>query len=170
LRPEWIDFARTRAWAEGGYYARIFLNVQGREPQGCVRLEEVEALRAELTLALRQVRGAHGEPWENLVQAPVNLYRDVRGVAPDLFAVFDDLNVRALSTVGSSSCYTDSDDRGADSCNHDWYGIFALAGAGVVARGELPDCSIHDVGATVLSLFGVARPADWLGTDRSSGT
>ena len=63
--------------------------------------------------------------------------------------------------------YASSDDRGADACNHDWHGIFALAGAGVAARGDLTECSIHDVGATVLSLLGVAKPDDWLGSDRS---
>ena len=31
-----IDWRRTRAWAEGGYYARVFLNLEGREPLGCV--------------------------------------------------------------------------------------------------------------------------------------
>ena len=29
-----VDWAATRAWSEGGYYARIFLNVAGREPEG----------------------------------------------------------------------------------------------------------------------------------------
>jgi predicted AlkP superfamily phosphohydrolase/phosphomutase len=72
-----------------------------------------------------------------------------------------------LSTVGAGSLYAAGDDRGADACNHDWHGVFVLAGAGVETRGELPECGIHDVGATVLSLFGVAPPAGWLGCDRS---
>ena len=29
LKPEWVDWARTEAWAEGGYYARVFFNVRG---------------------------------------------------------------------------------------------------------------------------------------------
>ena len=31
-----IDWSRTRAWGSGGYYGRVFLNVAGREPQGCI--------------------------------------------------------------------------------------------------------------------------------------
>ncbi|MFX1361799.1 MAG: alkaline phosphatase family protein, partial [Promethearchaeota archaeon] len=31
-----IDWNRTYAWGWGGYYARIFLNVEGREPQGII--------------------------------------------------------------------------------------------------------------------------------------
>ena len=29
-----IDWANTAAWADGGYYCRVFLNVAGREPLG----------------------------------------------------------------------------------------------------------------------------------------
>ncbi len=35
-----IDWPRTVAWGEGGYYARIFLNVRGREPEGLVAPED----------------------------------------------------------------------------------------------------------------------------------
>ena len=167
LKPGMVDFARTRAWAEGGYYARVFLNVRGREPAGSVAPEHADALRAELQTSLRAVKGPRGEAWANLIEAPADLYREVRGDAPDLLAVFDDLNVRALSTVGSQSIHASSDDRGADSCNHDWHGIFALAGAGVSARGALADCAIYDVGATILGLLDVSKPEDWLGVDRS---
>lgn len=168
LHHSMVDFARTRAWAEGGYYSRVFLNVRGREPEGCVPPERAEAVKAELQAALRAVSGAGGATWTNIVETPADLYREVRGDAPDLLAVFDDLNVRALSTVGSGSIYANSDDRGADACNHDWHGIFALAGSGVSARGALAECAIHDVGATILALFGIAKPQDWLGTDRST--
>ena len=34
LRDVGIDWSRTVAWGEGGYYSRIFLNVEGREPEG----------------------------------------------------------------------------------------------------------------------------------------
>jgi len=34
--PDMIDWSKTRAWGEGGYYARLFMNVQGREPEGQV--------------------------------------------------------------------------------------------------------------------------------------
>ena len=34
LGPEMIDWSRSRAWSDGGYYARIFINVQGRETAG----------------------------------------------------------------------------------------------------------------------------------------
>lgn len=166
LRPELVDWSRTRAWAEGGYYARVFLNVRGREPEGCVEPAEAPALTTKLADALRSVRGADGASWRNLIETPATLYRAVRGVAPDLLAIFDELNVRPIATVGTGVLHTPRDDRDADACNHDMYGIFACAGAGVGARGVLADCAIQDVGVSVLSLFGLTPPADWLGRDR----
>jgi predicted AlkP superfamily phosphohydrolase/phosphomutase len=167
LSPELVDWPRTRVWAEGGYYARVFLNVRGREPEGCVPADEADALRLQLRAALSAVCGPEGERWHNQVEAPQRLYRAVRGDAPDLLALFDDLNVRALSLVGAASCYAPRDPRGGDAANHDYDGVLALAGAGVTARGDLGTCQIQDVGASVLALFDVARPSDWLGVDRS---
>ncbi|MDB4976465.1 MAG: hypothetical protein JWN48_4806 [Myxococcaceae bacterium] len=167
LRAEWVDWSRTKAWAEGGYYARLFFNVRGREPEGIVEPGEVAALSLRVCEGLRAVTGARGEPWKNALDAPDTLYRAVRGFAPDLLAIFDELNVRPIATVGTGALHAERDDRDADACNHDVHGIFVCAGAGVTARGELDECAIQDVGATVLGLLGVPQPHDWLGADRS---
>ena len=29
-----VDWEKTKVWSEGGYYARVFFNVKGREPAG----------------------------------------------------------------------------------------------------------------------------------------
>jgi predicted AlkP superfamily phosphohydrolase/phosphomutase len=165
LRTEHVDWSRTKAWAEGGYYARVFCNVRGREPEGIV--DDLPSLVEQLRTQLRAVRGPSGEAWNNRVEPPASLYRAVRGFAPDLIAIFDDLNVRPTATVGTGELYAARDDRDADACNHDMHGIFALAGAGVAARGMLEDCAIQDVGATVLALMNVAQPEDWLGRSRA---
>lgn len=167
LTPERVDWARTQVWAEGGYYARVFLNVRGREPEGVVAPSDAPALRARVQRALSEIRGPDGEHWENLVEPPQALYRAVRGAAPDLIAIFAGLDVRPIATVGSGVLYAARDDRDADACNHDPDGIFVCAGAGVSARGKLEGCAIQDVGATVLGLFGIDPPGDWLGRDRS---
>jgi predicted AlkP superfamily phosphohydrolase/phosphomutase len=167
LRPELVDWSRSKVWAEGGYYARVFCNVRGREPEGVLTEAELPGFVTRLAERLRAVRGPNGESWNNQVEAPASLYRAVRGLAPDLIAIFAGLDVRPVATVGTGALYAERDDRDADACNHDMFGIFALAGAGVTARGQLPDCEIQDVGATVLSLLGVDKPQDWLGRSRA---
>src|SRR5436309_3451645 len=47
LRPQQVDWSRTRAWGEGGYYARIFLNLAGREPQGTIPPDRKDEARRE---------------------------------------------------------------------------------------------------------------------------
>jgi predicted AlkP superfamily phosphohydrolase/phosphomutase len=55
-----IDWSNTRAWRDGGYYSRIFLNVRGREPQGTVELSEYERLRAELIAEIEAIPDEKG--------------------------------------------------------------------------------------------------------------
>ena len=48
-----IDWPRTKAWGDGGYYARVFLNVAGREPEGTIAPEDYEKVRDELIAGLK---------------------------------------------------------------------------------------------------------------------
>ena len=52
-----IDWSRTVAWGDGGYYGRLFLNVKGREPQGIVEPANYEATRDELIAKLEAAPG-----------------------------------------------------------------------------------------------------------------
>jgi GNAT superfamily N-acetyltransferase len=36
-----IDWSRTKVWGNGGHYGRISFNIEGRDPQGIVKPEEV---------------------------------------------------------------------------------------------------------------------------------
>ena len=168
LTPSMVDWSRTKAWGEGGYYARVSLNVAGREPEGIIEASaidrEVESLRATLV-------GRASELGVGAIDAhrPTELYRAVNGLAPELLVFFGDLDYRSLSLVGTDTIVLPRDEGRADSCNHDWDGIFLAAGAGVGARGALTGLSLYDVGPTVLSLLGVRVPDGWLGRDRSRG-
>ena len=95
-----VDWSRTTAWAEGGYYARIFLNVVGREPNGTVRPERMHAVRDELRRDLEYARNDEGVRVPVLVRAPDEYYRRTRGFPPDLMVYFDDLKLRAIGSVG----------------------------------------------------------------------
>ncbi|XGB44143.1 MAG: hypothetical protein LVS60_15470 [Nodosilinea sp. LVE1205-7] len=46
----------------GGYYARIFLNVQGREPQGIVAMADYEDVRNRLAEQLQQLTDPRVSP------------------------------------------------------------------------------------------------------------
>jgi predicted AlkP superfamily phosphohydrolase/phosphomutase len=153
-----IDYARTQAFGEGGYYARIALNLQGREPQGCLPPSAAGALRERLARELAELPGPNGERLAHRIVTPETAYREQRGLAPDLMVFFDDLGYRSLGSVGHRSVYAMHNDTGADSCNHDWDGICVLAGAGITPCAERHGMHNADIAPTVLALLGVPAP------------
>ncbi|MEM9861281.1 MAG: alkaline phosphatase family protein [Myxococcota bacterium] len=147
-----VDWSRTTAWAEGGYYARLFLNVCGREPEGTVSIGSRQETLARVIEHLKEALAVRGVSLE--ADLPERTYRATLGEPPDAMLYFDDLRARALGTVGHADWIVPTNDHGPDGCNHDWNGIFIAAGPGVAA-GKVEDLSILDVAPTVLDAFGV---------------
>ena len=159
-----VDWQATRAWGEGGYYGRVFVNLQGREPTGIVARPDYEALRRELKAGLEAIPDAAGRPLRTRAELPEQLYPEVRNVAPDLFVFFGDLYWRAAGTVGHGVIHLRENDTGPDGANHDWHGVFAMAEGKALRNGsqrteERRDLRLLDVAPTVLHAFGVPVPA-----------
>ncbi len=123
LRPDMIDWEKTKAWAWGGYYARIFLNIRGREPQGIIDPEEAPGFVEELKKKLASLRGPEGEKWDTKAYTPAELYPRVEGDPPDMIVYLDNLNWRSAGTIGWPTMYLEENDRGPDDAVHDWIGI-----------------------------------------------
>jgi predicted AlkP superfamily phosphohydrolase/phosphomutase len=168
LRLEDVDLTRTRAWAEGGYYARVFLNVRGREPSGTVEPSEYADVRQELADEIGSMGGPDGTSLTHRIVWPEREYRAVRGRPPDLMVFPGDLAWRATGAVGPGPLWVDHDGRGSDGCNHDWNGIFVMAGAGAPERGYTEGLGILDVAPTVMGLLGLKAPEPLQGRDWSA--
>ncbi len=150
-----IDWSRTVAWGDGGYYGRCFLNVKGREPQGVIEPGDYEATRDELIAKLESAPGPDGQPLGTRVLRPQDVYPEVRGVAPDLIVYFGDLEWRSVGSVGNPSLYTYENDTGPDGANHDRTGIFAMKGLDGQPMGRVEGLNLVDVGPTILKLYGM---------------
>ena len=152
-----IDWARTKAWGDGGYYGRLFLNVKGREPHGLVDPGDYESLRSELIEKIAAIRDPLGNPLGSRAYRPQELYREVHGVAPDLIVYFGDLFWRSVGSIGSRSIYTFDNDTGPDGANHDWHGIFILnrngCREGNLAPGPTHGLTVYDIAPMVLRFF-----------------
>src|SRR6185503_21121012 len=79
-----VDWSKTRVWSEGGYYARVFFNVKGREPEGVIAPADYERFRDEMKGRLEATVDDRGRPLGTLVFKPEEIYHTVRNVAPDL--------------------------------------------------------------------------------------
>jgi len=155
LRDAGVDWSGTTAWGEGGYYGRVFLNVQGREPQGTVPPGELDGVLEELSERLEALPGPDGEPLGTRVYRPEDLYEEVNGVAPDLLVFFGDLAWRAVGTVGGGDgVYTYENDTGPDDANHAQDGLLIMAGPGI-EPGVAETMDLLDVAPTVLELLGL---------------
>ncbi len=157
-----VRWSSTRAWATGGYYSRIFLNLRGREASGIVKETEVEGLVREITSKLSSLRTPEGLPFPVEVFPPDKLYREVHGDAPDLTAYFGNLDWRASGTVGHHNLFFAENDTGPDDAVHDWNGIYVMTGT--ATRGPGPERSILDVAPTLLSMLGQRPDPSMQGT------
>lgn len=158
-----IDWKRTKAWSEGGYYARVQLNVRGREPEGTIDPADYESVRNDLASALEATTDGEARPLGTRVFRPEEIYRAVRGVAPDLVVHFGGLAWRSAGTVGHRTIHLAENDTGPDDCNHAQHGAFILAGPALAEAGEIEGAHLLDMAPTLLDLTGVDRPESMQG-------
>jgi predicted AlkP superfamily phosphohydrolase/phosphomutase len=94
-----IDWSKTKAWGDGGYYARIFLNVAGREPEGTISKNDYEKVRDELIAGLNQSPMRMEGQSAQWFLSRGTLQARARS-APDLTVYFGALYWRSAGTVG----------------------------------------------------------------------
>ncbi|HXJ65641.1 MAG TPA: alkaline phosphatase family protein [Actinomycetota bacterium] len=161
-----IDWSRTVAWGDGGYYGRLFLNVKGREPEGIVEPAQYETTRNEMIERLEAMTGPDGEHLGTKVIKPQDVYTEVRGVAPDLIVYFGDLAWRSVGAVAAGQVggvFTYENDTGPDGANHDRTGVFVMNGLPGQRTGMVEGLNLVDVGPTILSLYDIDAPAGAVG-------
>jgi predicted AlkP superfamily phosphohydrolase/phosphomutase len=159
-----VDWEKTTAWGSGGYYARVFLNVEGREPRGKIPAAEYEKVRDRLKRMIEDLPDHEGKPMGSVVFKPEELYREVRNVAPDLMVYFGDLRWRSVGSFGLPDVYTFENDTGPDDANHDQDGVFVLWDPRRDYGGQLvEELQLMDVAPTVLDVLSVPLPADMQG-------
>lgn len=160
-----VDWSRTQAWAEGGYVGRIFLNVQGREPEGIVPPEAYEAVRDKLAAALCEMEGPNGRFLQNRIFKPDQIYRQCRNVPPDLLLYVDNLSWRTVSSFGHEDVFTTESDTGPDDANHDEAGLWIhhQLGHAVGGKRQTAPAQLMDIAPTILSIFGIPVPEEMQG-------
>ena len=159
-----IDWSKTLAWGWGGYYARVFLNVKGREPNGVIDPKDYEQMRQQLIDDMRKIEGPNGETMKNIIYRPEELYKVTNGDPPDLIAYFDDLYWRSAGTVGHKDMYLPENDKGPDDAVHDWDGIFMIYDPQeTLGKGNFGTINIIDIAPTMLKLMGLPIPEDMEG-------
>jgi predicted AlkP superfamily phosphohydrolase/phosphomutase len=161
LKMNMIDWEKTRAWGEGGYYSRMFFNVQGREPQGVIPQSEYEDFRKEMIRKLEAIVDENGRNIGTRAFRPEDIYRETRNIPPDLVVYLGNLDWRSAGSVGTGSIYLYENDTGPDDANHAQHGILISSIPAAKAKDQY---SIFDIAPTILTYFGIPVPEEMIGT------
>ena len=151
-----IDWTRTAAWGWGGYYARVFINLKGREPEGSVPPSRYPALCRELERKLAGIRTPDGRRLSVVVRRPPA--RNLRTGAPDLMVYLGDLHWRAAQTMGYATPFLTENDTGADDAVHSWQGVLIIADPRRRLGRRVQGARLIDVAPTLLELMGLPVP------------
>lgn len=166
-----VDWSRTKVWSEGGYYARVFFNVKGREPQGVIEPDDYEIFREEMKRRFQTLTGPDGGQLGTLVFRPEEIYREVRNVAPDLVVHFGGLDWRSIGGVGyRGTIHLRENDSGPDDCNHAQFGAFVLAAPNVPELGEIHSAMLLDIAPTLMEVGGYEIPESFQGRSLFGGS
>lgn len=159
-----VDWTRTTAWGSGGYYGRLWLNVQGREPQGIVAPADFERVRAEIVRRLESLPDHTGRPLGTTCYRPEAIYRRAKGIPPDLIIYFGNLHWRSVGSLGHPDVYTFENDTGPDDANHAQEGLFIYHDPRQNLRGQpLEGLQLMDIAPTILQQMGLPVPAEMQG-------
>lgn len=166
-----VDWSRTKVWSEGGYYARVFFNVRGREPDGVIEPDEYDRFRGEMKAKFEGTTGPDGVRLGTLVFLPQEIYRQVRNVAPDLVVHFGALDWRSIGDVGyKGRVHLRENDSGPDDCNHAQFGAFVIAAPNVPELGEIAGARLLDIAPTLMEVGGYDIPEAFQGRSLFDGS
>jgi len=159
-----INWDKTRVWGEGGYYSRIFMNVQGREPNGIIPPSEYEKVRDELIGKIEALPDHLGKPMKTRVYKPQDIYVKSNNVPPDLIVIWGDLYWRGVGSLGINALHTFENDTGPDDANHAQQGMYIYFDPKRNLGGrELKNSKLVDIAPTVLNEFNLPIPGDMIG-------
>ncbi len=159
-----VDWERTVAWGSGGYYARLFLNVKGREPDGIIEPADYERVRDELADRIAAITDPEGNNIGSVAHKPEETYQTVNRVAPDLIVYFGNLGWRSVGSLGLNSIHTLKNDTGPDDANHAQEGLYIYYDPRAQGQGNGPRQHLMDVAPTILDLMGMPAPKDMQGS------
>lgn len=157
-----VDWSRSRAYSFGRHYGSLFVNLKGREPQGCVEPgAEYEKLRDELEHALlAYVDPELGRPLVKRCLRREDVYHGERfEEAPDLLLLPEDPAdiFFGLSDFGSSRVW---DRTYRYSGMHREQGLLVAHGPGVERGQAFAGGGVVDLAPTLMHMLGRQLPGD----------
>jgi len=160
LSFEDIDWSQTKAYSLGNV-GQVYINVVGREPQGCVQPgAEYEQVRAEIMAKLQTLRDPEtGELVVESIYRREELYQgDFLEKAPDIVFLPRRLEYFGFGEYEFGSHKIIESMRRGISGTHRMNGIFMAYGAAIQPGSVVEGASLYDLAPTILRLMDEAVP------------
>lgn len=158
-----VDWSRTRAYSYGSPLGSIYLNLEGREPQGAVPKERYESVLSELEDEIRAMRHpTGGEPIIERTVRPTEIYASTPAEnAPDLQIITQELKYHNRGFLQFQSDQWIGPPENGQTGSHSLDGVLLMAGPHVKPGVHLQKAHITDIAPTVLALLGQTIP-EWM--------
>jgi len=172
LRFSHIDWSQTRAYSEETpYFPTIWINLEGREPEGIVPQEEYESLREQIIRSLcRWLDPETGRTVVKRVHKREEIFSGpFVGKAPDLIIEwnldrgYSYLFKQSRPKNGNGVPITrlpEKEIRKSKSGDHRDWGLLIASGGGIRKGKEVKGAELIDLAPTILYLLGLTIPED----------
>ena len=155
-----VDWSRTLAFSKGNY-GQIYVNLEGREPDGVVPENQYETIREQIIERLKALEDPlTGECWAGSVFRREEIYEGpLIGDAPDIAFLPADMRQLPLGNADFTSNKFMVDAFGISGC-HRMNGVLIARGASIKRSCRVDSASIYDIAPTLLYLLDQNVPDD----------
>ena len=158
LQAAEIDWRNTKAFA-AGMFGDIYINLEGREPSGSVKLKEYDRTRNEMIDKLQNLRQpGTSKKLSVKVFKKEDIYNSstINDNKPDIVVLVTDDGIPSLSpAIGNRQIFTEW-----GGGQHRLNGCFLVHGPDIKQGVKITNAKIYDIAPTILHVFGLPIPRD----------